>query len=261
MRVLGLYPGIGLVTAGKIFHSIRDNGTLAEIVEAPVSLSARAAAGWAKFQQTGLALAKAYPSVADMIRAVVANGYRDYLEVEYEDHNDRLDDLEQFALFAETYDDLQKFLDEVSLTETFGAGRAPKETTDEKKLVLSTIHQAKGLEWDSVFVIGLAEGRFPNVRVLEEDGGLEEERRLFYVASTRAKKRLFLSYPITSGYDTVIMNQPSQFLQELPDELIEQVRLRREPWNNASNNWGASTSSESSYDEPMIVLNDLGEKE
>ena len=70
-------------------------------------------------------------------------------------------------------------------------------------MVLSTIHQAKGLEWDAVFVINLTDGAFPHPRALGEEGGLEEERRLFYVAATRARRQLFLTYPITSGYETM----------------------------------------------------------
>jgi len=91
--------------------------------------------------------------------------------------------------------------------------------------VLSTIHQAKGLEWDSVFIMNLTKDKFPNKRALNEDGGLEEERRLFYVAVTRAKNRLFLTYPTTSGYDSLAVNQPSTFIKEVPDDLLEEVRL------------------------------------
>src|SRR5690606_19680799 len=102
---------------------------------------------------------------ADAIRAVAASPYRDALEAEYPDFMDRLEDLEQFAVFAEGYSDIRAFLEDVSLSDEYGASREAGRASDER-IVLSTIHQAKGLEWDTVFVIGLAEGKFPNERAL-----------------------------------------------------------------------------------------------
>jgi DNA helicase-2/ATP-dependent DNA helicase PcrA len=196
---------------------------------------------------------------------VVAGSYRDYLEAEYPDHMDRLEDLEQLALFAEGYLELSPFLEELSLTEDYGAGRDADACQDER-MVLSTIHQAKGLEWDAVFVLGLVDGKFPSQRSLEEDGGLEEERRLFYVSVTRARRSLFLTYPISGGDDTLMFSQPSQFVQEVPGELLEEVRLRatvgganrfagpqvRRSSGPRSSGWGS--------DESTIVLDDMGER-
>jgi len=189
----------------------------------------------------------------DLIRAVIAGDYRDYLEAEYPDFMDRLDDLEQFAVFAEGYTSLKTFLDEVSLTGEYGAIREYGEYEDEEKMILSTIHQAKGLEWDTVFVMHLLDGKFPIGAALEERGGLEEERRLFYVATTRARKQLFFTYPIASGYDTLMISQPSMFLKELPDELFEQVRLKRSISPLTRSSW--------EQDEPTIVLDDYGERD
>ncbi|MFC1787654.1 ATP-dependent helicase [Patescibacteria group bacterium] len=250
MRVLGLQTGIGLVTAGKIIKSITEFDSIDEILAAEVKLGVRAKAGWEGFLRTGQAMAKGNRLPSDIIRAVITSSYRDYLEAEYPDFMERLEDLEQFAIFAEGYDDLHKLLDEVSLTEAFGAAREQGGPVDEERIVLSTIHQAKGLEWEAVFVIGLSEGKFPNERALEEDGGLEEERRLFYVAATRARKYLYLSYPMMSGYDTLVISQPSMFLTELPDDLLESVRLRQ-----------SITPPRISHDDfdSIIVLDDLGE--
>jgi hypothetical protein len=103
-------------------------------------------------------------------------------------------------------------------------------------MVLSTIHQAKGLEWDTVFVINVAEGAFPSDKSFANPKDIEEERRLFYVATTRAKRRLFLSYGITAGYENVSIRQPSTFLDEIPKDLIEEVRLRH------SSGWGEGIS-------------------
>ncbi|MGH7991301.1 MAG: 3'-5' exonuclease, partial [Limisphaerales bacterium] len=95
---------------------------------------------------------------------------------------------------------------------------------------LSTIHQAKGLEFDAVFVIMLCDGMFPSARSIESNDGEEEERRLFYVAITRAKNELYLSYPLirggfgNSGNDA--FQSPSRFLSEIPKELLNEWRLR-----------------------------------
>lgn len=126
-----------------------------------------------------------------------------------------------------------------------------------ERVILSTVHQAKGLEWDTVFVINLADGKFPNQKATSDEGGMEEERRLFYVAVTRARRRLFLTYPLTSGYDTMALNQPSPFLLELPADVVEQVRLRRAPVSDFGR---PSRSSAGWQSEPTIVLDAVGER-
>ena len=102
---------------------------------------------------------------------------------------------------------------------------------------LSSIHQAKGLEYRYVFVIGLAEGLFPTRRSIEGDGDLEEERRLFYVAVTRAQEGLCLTYPMLSDQKgTPVRMQPSRFVRELPDEQLE---VRRQPPSSRSFHGGS----------------------
>ena len=101
--------------------------------------------------------------------------------------------------------------------------------SDTEQIKLSTIHQAKGLEFSVVFVIMLCDGMFPSGRSLERIDALEEERRLFYVAITRAKNELYLSYPLiraAAGYTGEVMQQPSRFLRQLPPEFIEEWNLR-----------------------------------
>lgn len=258
MRVLGLQAGVGEVTAGKILKKLQTYDPVVLFdpsFSSGLIASGKAARGFEAVLTTARKmLATTRPS--DMIRAVIISGYRDYLEAEYPDFMERLEDLEQFALFAEPYDDVSKFLEEVTLTEDYGAERE-NGTDDRERLVLSTIHQAKGLEWDAVFVMGLLDGKFPHQRALDEEGGLEEERRLFYVATTRARTHLFLTYPISSGDDTLLFTQPSQFLQELPDELVEQVRLKA---MSPSFNFKPKASRSFDDDEPTIVLDNLGER-
>jgi DNA helicase-2/ATP-dependent DNA helicase PcrA len=100
---------------------------------------------------------------------------------------------------------------------------------DTEAVKLTTVHQAKGLEYAVVFVIGLADGLFPGRRSIEA-GDVEEERRLFYVAVTRARDELYLCYPKVNsrGGPSGMLNTPSRFLQELPSDLYEQLKLKRQ---------------------------------
>jgi len=260
LRVLGLHDGVGFTTAEKIFAHVRRCESFDHALASPPALSAKAGLGWTQFMKTAQALQRSRGFAGAMIRAAVGGPYRDYVLAEYPDGSERLEDIEQLAIFADSYKEVQGFLDEVSLSEQFGAGRARGDDGTDEKIVLSTIHQAKGLEWDTVFVIGLSDGQFPHARALAEEDGIEEERRLFYVATTRARRQLFLTYSIMSGYDALIINQPSMFLQELPRGLCEEVRLRHAYAPAAPRSGGTRREAGDAW-EPMIVLNDLGEKE
>jgi len=101
-----------------------------------------------------------------------------------------------------------------------------KEVADEA-VVLSTIHQSKGLEWKVVFIISLVDGQFPNAKSFDNRHDLEEERRMFYVATTRAQDQLYLTYPIFS-YNSGNINQVSQFISELPEDVYEKWQVKNE---------------------------------
>ncbi|MGZ3460227.1 MAG: 3'-5' exonuclease, partial [Archangium sp.] len=151
-----------------------------------------------------------------MIQDVLAGGYAEYLRTEFPEEERREDDLRQLAEFAGRFEDLPRFLSEIALVAEFSARESTGEAPEDC-LTLSTVHQAKGLEWQAVFVISLAEGRFPlpAARTPDEE---EEERRLFYVAATRARDELALCYPIStiqrSGERAIL--RLSRFLEELP---------------------------------------------
>jgi DNA helicase-2/ATP-dependent DNA helicase PcrA len=161
----------------------------------------------------------------EVIRAVVEAFYREWARAHVENAGARLEDLEQLALFADGYPDVNTFLSEVTLLNDLSGEDAVAGPPDEM-LTLSTVHQAKGIEWRAVFVIWLAEGRFPSFRMDDE----EEERRLFYVAVTRARDRLFLVRPEIARdryrVDTIL--DPSRFLSELPSEVRELVAIAEE---------------------------------
>jgi len=156
----------------------------------------------------------------EAIRAVVGRFYREYARDAFTNAAARLDDLEALALFADGYPDTSAFLGEITLLAELSGEDVVGGPPDEQ-LTLSTVHQAKGLEWRVVFVIWLAENHFPSARA--ED--IEEERRLFYVAVTRARDLLHLVRPqlARDRYRVDVVLRPSPFLAELPDGLCEAV--------------------------------------
>jgi len=169
-------------------------------------------------------------SPAEAIRFVVEAVYGDYARAKFANGDARLDDLEQLAQFAQSYESLPAFLEEVTLfNELSGEDVAVGEPADDR-VVLSSVHQAKGLEWSRVIVIGLSEGRFPSYRAAVTEEGLEEERRLFYVAVTRAKNEVALVYPMLARdrYGVDVILEPSRFVKELPDEVFERWAVELE---------------------------------
>jgi len=167
--------------------------------------------------------------------------YRYYLPIlkeRYDDYPKRMRDLEHLCTMAERYASLNDFLADLAL-------EPPDESVadveagdrDDERLVLSTIHSAKGLEWQCVFVIWVVDGRFPSAYSFITDEELEEERRLFYVAVTRAKKHLYLTYPVNI-YDKAtgsILSKPSRFLDTVPSTMLDRWALIEEsghhPWD------------------------------
>ncbi|MDD5449238.1 MAG: ATP-dependent helicase [Candidatus Omnitrophica bacterium] len=232
LRALSLHPGIGSGYADKIFQRIIKNKvSLKDALEEKIPpagdpLPKRARAGFESFKKIMRPLlGEGDGSGADtMIHDILNNGYEGYILSNFENAEDRLDDIKELANFAHTYKDLKGFLTDITLREGFKGEtllNAP-EGRDEA-ITLSTIHQAKGLEWKAVFIIGLCDGQFPHPKSSEEPAQLEEERRLFYVAVTRAKDQIYLLHPMTRfdyNYGTVI-SRPSPFLQELEEDSYE----------------------------------------
>ena len=168
-------------------------------------------------------------SPSEMITSVVEAIYDDYAKVNFANYQLRREDLDQLAMFARQFKDLHEFLAQLALISNVDAEAAPVQNVDKEAVNLSSVHQAKGLEFHTVFVIWLADGMFPSSRSLDIRAALEEERRLFYVAVTRARDELYLTYPhmrLSGGYGDVFQ-RPSRFLQEIPDELVEDWQVKR----------------------------------
>lgn len=195
------------------------------------SVPKKAALAWARFATTvsQLEAPEVRHSAAKMIPLVIEAGYDDYLKENFANYRSRLDDLKQLAVFAQQFSNMDEFLTQMALLTNVEAEDDQPPAGDDEKIRLSTIHQAKGLEFGVVFVIMLCDGLFPSARSLESAEGEEEERRLFYVAVTRAKNELYLSYPLLrAGYGNagVTLQQPSRFLGEIPKDLVDEWNLR-----------------------------------
>ncbi len=151
--------------------------------------------------------------------------YEKILREKYDDFQKRLKDLEIFLAISEKYKSLSSFLDDLALeppTQSVIDIESPG--SEDEFLTLSTIHSAKGLEWHTVFVIGVVEGFFPSTRSSETFEDLEEERRLLYVACTRAKRNLFITYPLImfSRFDGLIYSKKSRFIEPIDPQYYEE---------------------------------------
>ncbi len=170
---------------------------------------------------------KAITDTSKAVDVFMLQFYTDYIKNNFDNAKDRINDINRFSELSKQYNSLEEMISEFSLSEEFSGefGGDYKEY-----ITLSTVHQAKGLEWSTVFVISLKEGEFPYIKALEE-GSLEEERRLFYVALTRCKKNLFLTYPIHSFRGNNSLN-PSRFLKEAENNpfFTEEEIIEEDDW-------------------------------
>lgn len=224
-RVLKRIPGIGNITSGKVWTLIQDaEQPLQKIADATAVVPKKAVNGFNQFLDLLRALCHERYSTApaDAVEYLLRNGYEEYLYNTFPNAEMRIEDIEQMIRFSERYDSLEVFLSDLTLQGVSEAEEQAAETLD-GRVVLSTVHQAKGLEWKIVFMIGLNDGRFPSSKSLK-NGDEEEERRLFYVGATRAKETLYLCYPSSADdWQAIGFLRPSRFLRELPDDCFEEV--------------------------------------
>jgi len=162
-----------------------------------------------------------------MIETVMKDGYEAFLQSKYPNYESRIDDLRQLMAFADQYSSLEDLLSELALLTSMDREQESPRAGENGSLKLSSVHQAKGLEWSAVFVIWLAEGKFPSLRSLADanGNGEEEERRLFYVAVTRARDELYLAYPrfAPDRGGREMIQDPSRFVVELEGKGYERV--------------------------------------
>ncbi len=262
-RILKMIPSVGNATANKIYEAmvlseptqrneltanistnklqLSTNGSDKLTVTLPASLNRlQGKSAWQDFVKLLelLTTDENRNNPAKQIELILANGYEQHLLETFENSEARLEDLKQLALYAGKYDSTESFLSELALisTERF------KEPTgiiaedviqggeEDELLTLTSVHQAKGAEWKAVFMIWAAEGKFPSPRSLKEIDSEEEERRLWYVALTRAKDELYLTYPLMMiDYSRqTVLQKPSRFIMEIPPALFEIWSLEEE---------------------------------
>lgn len=231
-RALLMVEGVGPKKAQDLIASFkngdRSNRSPLEVLRDAQGRSSRGLKDLARALEEAGKLASLTP--AEQVNEMYGY-YLPILKEHYDDYPKRVRDLEHLYSMAERYPKLDAFLADLAL-------EPPDESVkdvealdrDDERVVLSTIHSAKGLEWQCVFVIWAVDGRFPSAYSFSTDEELEEERRLFYVSVTRAKQHLFLTYPI-NVYDKVtgcVLSKPSRFLDGVSSSLFETWALVEE---------------------------------
>ncbi len=225
-RMVKLLPGIGAKSAENLWSkAAATGGAVAELRKAKVP--PKSEKSWTQFLHTleELRTGETIAPPADMIASVMFAVYDDYMRTKFANYDARREDLNTLQNYAKQFPTTEEFLAQLALLgsiETAEATAANRD--DDDKVTLSSVHQAKGLEWRAVFVVWLSDGMFPSSRSLERDEDVEEERRLFYVAVTRCKDELYLTYPelrLNAGYGEAFQ-RPSRFLNELSEHLYEE---------------------------------------
>lgn len=232
-RILLLHDGVGPKTAERIVNQIvdsgfgfrtsdidsDDNGNSTPSSPAPkVSSAIQDLFGALKF------VASERMTPPEKVEHLIEY-YRPILRRKYDDYQKREKDIETFQLITERYRSLTSLLSDLSLDPPSESLTDIEDSTrDNEILTLSTIHSAKGLEWNAVIITNCLDGRFPSVHAARDQEDLEEERRLMYVAATRAKEHLIITYP-TNLYDResgIVLSKPSRFIDGVVEkELAE----------------------------------------
>ena len=237
-RMVKLLPGIGNKSADSLWYAwekgLNERGEITSWSERLLAMQvgARSKKSWEQLAHTLDEIAPGgQPSPpSEMITSIVEAVYDDYAKANFTNYELRREDLNQLAAFARQFKDVHEFLSQLALISNIDAEPALDQSTDNEAVNLSSVHQAKGLEYHTVFVIWLTDGMFPSTRSLETRDAIEEERRLFYVAITRARDELYLTYPhmrLNAGYGDMFQRS-SRFLKEIPTRLIEDWQVRRQ---------------------------------
>ena len=230
LRVLLLIEGIGTHSATDIFGHIRQAANPYDLTA--VKTRTKALKGLQTLSKMLISASGQVSAPPARLLEMVADYYFPILKERFDDYPRRFKDIDQLAIIAGRFASLSDFLTDLAL-------EPPKNSVDEalaaeqsedESLVLSTIHSAKGLEWHSVFVIHALEGRFPSFNSLKSEADLEEERRLMYVAVTRAAENLTISYPsqIWDPATGSLLARPSRFIEEIRPELLETWQISRQ---------------------------------
>ena len=221
-RVLLLVSHVGPKTAANVYHAVIQAGATHQAL-GHADLKPRIRKSLSTLIDLFAAIDPAVMSVVEMGERILSY-YKPLLEIRHDDHPKRIRDLEQLLTIMERYENLEEFLSDMALEppNTSLEGNRLTAIPSPERLTLSTIHSAKGLEWHTVFVMSVLDGRFPSLHALQKEVELEEELRLLYVAVTRAKENLFLTYPM-EAFDRgsgMMLAGPSRFLDQIPEDTL-----------------------------------------
>ncbi|ALJ56918.1 ATP-dependent DNA helicase PcrA [Candidatus Xiphinematobacter sp. Idaho Grape] len=226
-RMVQLLPGVGTKSAAFLWKEaatlLRRGCNFPPLSKLKIPLKSKRT--WSQLTYLLEGSNSSLSSPASLIETILLTIYGDYMKAHFPDYGTRQEDIRTLIAFAQNFENCEDFLSQLAL---LGAGDTASKTPlscRPERVTLSSIHQAKGLEWRVVFLIWLAEGMFPNARSLENSEDLEEERRLFYVGITRCKDELYLSYPrsgLGGAYGEVFYS-PSQFLRGIPQWIVDRL--------------------------------------
>ncbi len=232
MRIFSIIPGIGTKSAIKLFEAISKTDNPIHNISSKFFIEANLKGS--KISKVGIKNLVSYTKnllsfspeyKADEVIKDLIPILEDHIKAKFENWQDRMDDLIQLSIYAKNFPSVRKFLENLSLnysnleSKTIIAGDPQ---IDEKPLILSTIHRAKGLEWRIVFIPMLCENFFPSSRVIGDPEAIEEERRVFYVAITRAKDELYLLSPsIIQTFREPQLVKVSEFISELNQKVYQ----------------------------------------
>jgi len=222
-RIATLQPGLGPSTFNTLWSKLRQQGDPLEAALQGKVAPSRGKAGWEALCAALQAVRTRAKEVSRAIESIMIESYDAILRKNYPDqYEERLRGIERLAMYSERFPDLDRFLESLVLEESLFESESAAASGD--SLTLSTIHSAKGKEWEAVFIIGMNGGHFPSSRAGDQD--IPEERRLFYVAVTRARRFLILStYWEDYHHWGAVTEGPSLFLKELSPECYEPVLL------------------------------------
>jgi DNA helicase-2/ATP-dependent DNA helicase PcrA len=216
IRMAGLFDGLGEKTVGKLFAGFKDTDYTIDGLQ-KVKVTKRAKEGLNSMVLVIEGLLSPSLSIEGMIDHILKQYYDTYLKRTQDDYKERKKDLDYLYETACGYKSLTDFLSEMVLDDV------TQEEQGDNVVSITTIHKSKGLEWDCVFLPYLNEGVFPSGRTLNQPEGLPEERRLFYVAVTRARKHLHMSHISWQSMSFKPM-YPSTFLQELKSSHYKEMK-------------------------------------
>jgi len=219
-RILLLLRGVGAATVNSIIPAVK-GGLNPDIKLLPAKKAANIVPLFRTLEKLRSSMLAKKPS--DIVEEVIRY-YKPVLKDKYDDFSKREKDLEHFQYLSGQYSNLEDFISDMALEPPDASVEGMyKNNSDDEALTISTIHSAKGLEWDTVFIIGAVDGRFPSAYSFNSEEEMDEELRLMYVAATRAKNNLYITYPVDM-YDysmNMVLSKPSRFLDGIPDDVLE----------------------------------------